>query len=645
MIVRKSIYSLFLIICSVLFYWFNANTQHYVPFPPIGLRIEENSGEKMTTYYVATAANGGDNGHPGTQAEPWLTIDYAASQLSVLGGDTVRVQAGTYAAAVSPNVNGVSVSATNTFVADGAVTTWGWSFSSSSYIRVIGFTIDTSVSGGTKGSAVSITGTNTGLEFWNITCNNNAGNVVFGIPDATSRMDECIVVGVSIDGNNSPANYGNGLNVHGDNNLIAYSSIDNIDYIGIGLGGIGNRVLNVNFSGLMQVAGRHPDTLYVFANAGTSFGFEGNLWEATFNLGTPDSVDNKWFHAQNETATAWTNNVWRRNATYNFGSGCFSVYYTSATITGSKFYNNTFVEMVRADTDSISAGTFSGTDITADIRNNIFYETWGTETVNGIGMWAAQGGAVVTADYNLAHDPDGDVGYTTPWTSQSNELSNVNPQLTNVSTQDFTLGATSGAIGQGTKLATTSGGGTGTTFNVIAGGGAYFFGSNASNLTQYGGALVPGDWITVGTDVVQISSIAVDAITVTSSFTWADGEGVFFGSDNTPDIGAYPYKSGGYSLTGTWTKSGNTVTVTPSDSSLVRWAIVYEDGIPIGAANASPWQVTGIGSGTVTVKLYSMFPSGTSVITASEGQVQGKQAILQSTSPSYMRTRRLHPKL
>lgn len=46
----------------------------------------------MSTYYVAQT--GGDNAHPGTIGEPWLTITYAIAHIS--GGDILMVRTGTY---------------------------------------------------------------------------------------------------------------------------------------------------------------------------------------------------------------------------------------------------------------------------------------------------------------------------------------------------------------------------------------------------------------------------------------------------------------------------------------------------------------------------------------------------------------------
>jgi hypothetical protein len=114
---------------------------------------------------------------------------------------------------------------------------------------------------------------------------------------------------------------------------------------------------------------------------------------------------------------------------------------------------------------------------------------------------------------------------------------------------------------------------------------------------------------------VQISSIAGDAITTTTSFTWANGESVYFGADTTPDIGAYPYKAGGYTLTATYTNTAGAITVTPSDASLVRWVVCFNDGLPTVVDNSSPFTCSGI-TGTAAVYVYPLFASTTLRVTA-----------------------------
>lgn len=64
-------------------------------------------------YYVATAAGGGDDSHPGTLAEPWLTWGKAFTSTSVNAGDTVYFRGGVYPMTVS-NGNGYAVTRAGT---------------------------------------------------------------------------------------------------------------------------------------------------------------------------------------------------------------------------------------------------------------------------------------------------------------------------------------------------------------------------------------------------------------------------------------------------------------------------------------------------------------------------------------------------
>ena len=62
-----------------------------------------------TDYYVATAANNGDNAHNGSIGSPWLTLTYACSQVSA-GAHTIHVGAGTFNESARANLNvGVSI--------------------------------------------------------------------------------------------------------------------------------------------------------------------------------------------------------------------------------------------------------------------------------------------------------------------------------------------------------------------------------------------------------------------------------------------------------------------------------------------------------------------------------------------------------
>ena len=76
------------------------------------------------------------------------------------------------------------------------------------------------------------------------------------------------------------------------------------------------------------------------------------------------------------------------------------------------------------------------------------------------------------------------------------------------------------------------------------------------------------------------------------------------------NIGAYPYRSGGFALSATYTSASGTATITPNDASLVRFVACYDDGVPTGVDSVSPYTCT-VGSGTFSARAYPIFASAT----------------------------------
>lgn len=558
------------------------------------------------TYYVRTDGSNGNVGTTNAAGGAWLTITYAGQH--VAAGDTVRVQAGTYVETVTGIVSGTSGSPV-TLVADGAVTTCGMIFSGKSYIRVIGFSMNPGASscGGRPSPIVSISGANTGLEFWN----NNIGNVSgkgLGTFNTTDSCNKCIIVGGSV---HDISNGNTAISLFGNDNFVGYVNISTVCYIGVGPSGARSRFVNVNFSGMIQCGVTHPDFFYI-DGARLSSGFSDSLIESSFGIGTPTSSDNKYFHAENQTSVPWTNDVWRFNVAYNTGSASsFSMYADSGgnTLTNWKFYNNTATYGARATSGAQTCGNVQnngGGTITYSVYNSIFYQCWGDNARSGISPWESTS---PTADYNLGFSPIGAVTWTSGWSAQAHELTNIDPLLVNASTQDFTLQGSSPARGAGGPLTTASGSGSNSTSLTVAPNtGGFFVGSNASNLPQYGGHLVPGDFITVGSATVQVSSVSGDTITLASPISWTSGAPVYFGSSSTIDIGAYPFKPGGYALAATYEVGGGTATVTPNDPSLVRFVVCYSDSIPYAVANSAPYTCP-VPSGTFSAQVYPRYPS------------------------------------
>lgn len=543
----------------------------------------------------------------------YATIDACADVANA--GDTCLIAAGTYAESVSMTRSG-TVGSPITFVVSGTVSVSAWTFASTSYVRMIGITVDRDSS---FLPCVQYTGTNTGLEFWH----NTFRDCGYGISAAalTDRLNNSLVIG------NTCLNLGVGdgggacMVYEGNHSLMAYNTGDNLHPDFFAINGTYNRWLNNYMLNASEASGGHSD---MFQFGTHTLGFAYNLIEANFQSGTGLWSDEHVGVIQNYDVTrctggvaagcgAVTENMFRRNVFYHNGSGGIGV---STVCCGMSMTYNRYVFNTEADLNlqNPASGSqygsvfYSGTQNTF-IRNNIAQNVWGASYTTNISVYFVEGS--LDWNCNLAHDTDGSVSFTAGWLAQSAAQSNVNPNFVNKAGLDLTLAAGSGdsanARGTGCRLTSTSGSGTGTAITLAAGGGGFFTGSDATELSQYGGALAPGDVITVGTDVVTVVSVAGDVLTVTPSITWANGEGVFYDTDTTPDLGAYPYKAGGYTLSATYVNAAGTVTTTPNDVSLTRFVICYSDGVPYAVDNTSPYTCATPG-GTLAVRVYPRYP-------------------------------------
>ena len=410
------------------------------------------------------------------------------------------------------------------------------------------------------------------------------------------------------------------LHLAGDDDFVGYVNFATIRYIGVGPSGNRQRFVNLNFSGFVQCNNTHPDFFYISGN--DTLGWSTALWESTFAIGTPTSSDNKVYHAENQQATPWNNDVLRFNVIYNTGSASSHSLYTDSgagAINRWRMYNNDHILGDRAASGpGCGGGNIQGGTITVYAFNSIYDRCWGDSLTTGINPFDANF-SFTSKDYNLAFSSLGTMSVAAGWTGQVHELTNVDPKLNNVSSQDFTLQSGSGARGVGGPLTTASGSGSGsTTLTVAANTGSFFIGSNASKLPQYGGNLVPGDFITVGSTTAQVSSVSGDTLTLASPISWSNGAPVYFGLSSTIDVGAYPYKSGGYALSAGYQIVSGTATITPNDASLVRFVVCYSDNVPYAVANSSPYTCA-TPPGTFSARVYPRYASQTLWVTAVSG--------------------------
>jgi hypothetical protein len=504
-----------------------------------------------------------------------------------------------------------------TFVADGTATLCGADFSSRAYQRWVGFTFDMNASGcSVRLRMIVFTGTNNYMEFWNNTIRDGGDGFVSALSLTADSTNYCVFFGNTFinltyyapGGEQAP------FSTAGTHSFFAYNEAYDIYADFFHYNGTYNWFLNNYFHGDIEYpGGAHPD---FFQHGTHPLGLSYNVHEANYMAGMAAEADRPNEHfsiIQNYDAgrcpsppCVITENVFRRNVMHNLGNGSWGNSF--ATVGAHQYYRlyHNSIASPQLETDAYYGGNFyNGVDYVY-IKNNLDYEPSSTQltyievyhlALSNFGM-----------GYNLAYSPRGSISFISPWTTQTSKVENLDPLLVNPAS-DLRLTASSPAIGAGgplTTVASTSG--TGTTFSVATGTGGYFRGPDTS-LPQYGGNLTKGDTITVGTDVLTVASVSGDAVTVTSSFTWANGDPVYFGNDTTPDIGAYPYKSGGYTLSATYSGSG-TITISPNDASLVRFVVCYSSNVPYEVDHTSPYTCTAP-SGTFSARAYPLFASST----------------------------------
>lgn len=591
---------------------------------------------RAATYFVRTDGNNGNAGTSNTSGGAWLTIDFAAGAAS--NGDIVRVQAGTYAERITPNVNGV------TFIADGLVILDGIDFSDGNNgMRWIDdFRFDPATTGAHDNGCITVDGTVGNMEFWGCTFTNGAANGFRGV--GTDVLTNSLIIGCRF------VDFGTELD---PGSAVAFSTpyldllfmaneIENSRPDGVAMFGRRARYLNNYVHGLSESEGGHTDVFQTGSPVGNAYGWFDHLFEGTFYVAgqlAPDEHVAQLSNGQGGTE-AFGNAVYRRNVWHSTGSGGIGVNQTdTGSISNIYVFNNSYIEACRGidNTSTRYGDTFYGT-MTDFIyyKNNLLWEAWGEAVSASLEVILFDVVSTYESDYNLAYDPDGAVTFHSLWSNQANEQSNVNPNLVDKDNDDFRLGASSGAQNTGgplTLVNETSG--SGTTFTVDNAG---YFRGDATTFTQYGGNLIVGDTITVGTDVVTIVSISGNDLTVTPSITWADNDPVYFGSDATPDIGAYPF---GVTLlsAATISAAGNDYTVIPTGTA--RLVVFFQDGIPHTVDNSSPYTAT-IASGAVTAKAYALYAQEVPVVNAAGDAPPGGGATFNVTGTVGVGTLRVY---
>ncbi len=545
----------------------------------------------MATYYVATAASGGDDSNPGTVLEPWLTFAHADTQISA--GDTVRIRGGTYDQRMLPSFSGSSgalVTYTNHeseevivrgvmgqeeivrlhsrayYVIDGIKfthidnitgTTFGWiemAFSGCHHNVIRNCTLErlgdpaTLFAAGYREYGIEVTNADdNAIEDCHIR-GLYMGAVITNAPERlkitgntiTETIESCLVIqkptvatilGILVENNVLERSWkGDGLQFE--------NSVD--DYIrGVIVRG---NTIRRNAENAIDLKG----TRYIL--------IEGNLIYGS--IGSDEGPRYGWNRnggsaIHRGSGAVSYDGIVRGNVVYdNFAGMC--------SYEGYRVYNNTFVSNNRDYTgpDSHAAGAVwqgirqHSTDI--KILNNIFVGHYTHEVTLNMGV-------STYIDYNLYYNSDGELfeDRSVPedlawaaWRTRLQAEANVtgedehsvigdplftvapeHPQwnVTEYTKADFRLRPNSPAIDAGIHLTRCNGGGTGTAITV----------DDASFFCD-GHDIADGDDIIVGTDEVTITDVdySTNIITVNTSITWNDNDVIVLDTDNAANIGA-----------------------------------------------------------------------------------------------------------
>ncbi|WP_242343897.1 choice-of-anchor D domain-containing protein [Anaeromyxobacter terrae] len=398
-------------------------------------------------FYVATTGN---DANPGTEAQPWRTIQKAMN--SATAGSTVNIKGGTYPERLTVNVSGTAGSyitfqpygyagsgTGDSVVLDyssfGLVTD-GVPFlavSNRSYVRIQGLTFQNYQVRGAMQRGVNISGSSSYVEFKSNKVLNIQNN---GAWDGTNALLDFWVTApanhVWIYGNefgHIVSNYGETLSVTGSYVTIENNWIHDTDAIAIDLGQ--NSSNNIVRGNTLEWISKRRDGSYWYTGSGANAIYVTGGNTATIERNTVR--DSGWaYGVVSEPGYPMSHDVVIRNnvAERNYAGIMLGNWYS--TTDGSSVYN---IQVLNNTLYSCANGLVIRpyTSATVVWKNNIVANS-SASVVNGLG-WP-----VGTMDYNL---------YVGGGTGPDVHKVTADPQFTNAGAGDFSLRSTSPAINSG----------------------------------------------------------------------------------------------------------------------------------------------------------------------------------------------------
>lgn len=581
----------------------------------------------MARWYVDAAATGSHNGT--SPANAWTTFAQIV-QASLVGGDIVYVQSGTYNEQFVVTKGGTNENNRITYLGIGPTKPilLGVKGTATNWVAFLRLEITQPITSAVIDDAFYMLG---GCHGWKIEDCYIHDTIGGGISEHTTPCHSGIYRHNQFDNvtwTQTGFSNGNTITIGGNANLVEYNTLGNVlDRVYLNWG-TGNVIRNNAYTG-SNMAGFTKTVVYQFHVDGIQGGSQDgipvwrqNLFEKTWDT---NSVGTDTHHCtlQDYSTSPSGNTSWflsRFNVCVRQGGG-----YLLQNMSGVYLYNITTIRLGENTVGGLqnsaffyasdNAGGAIGTGAIMDLRNNTWSYCTGTVAQSGGGglvSWIATHFPPKTASTNEhAYNDTGRAGSLQPvlYSGAVGYLpTGTNPLFVNTGTDDYRLQAGSPLRGAGAPITTASGDG-----------------SNSQQLWVFdpqrlfdGWGIADADTIKIGSSggYVKISGINYTngLVTLTSGYTWVSGSGVWV--KGSEDIGAQPFaftqplfvknlSSGIASGVGGFLQA-------TGNSDCIRKVEFLVDGLPIGESYTNPYAVAWTGDGgfhTGEARAYNMWAS------------------------------------
>ena len=564
-----------------------------------------------TEYWVNNTNAASSDTNAGTLLAPWLTIQHAANIAKA--GDLVHIQGPSIYDERFAVAKDGSAGSLLTFKGEDAPKVRGVDLTSRNFVRVVGFEITHPPSGcAYPALCLSAANFNQILDC-NIHDVNSWGVRIGGGTTAGNsnviRSNRVFNVGY-VNGTNFNSNAA--IYCMGTNNLIEYNVLGRCSDFVAGDRAAYRNVVRNNYLCDIQTnyfGGATPhvdcwesqpvDTNQI--NSVYQNIFERNYCISNYVADGHGVLLQSPTYSTNDSGVNTGGFIYRLNAESQFGSfvGVIDGYPLV------KWYNNVFDHFNQLNAKGNAFNATAGFDKGAtncSALNNIYYSC-GSASSYTYGPDASTANTFVN---------DGDCAFLGCWLSPREIHGMTNdPAFVSERAGDFHLQATSQCIGMGVPQTSATSSGANT--NVVQVGDATFF------CDGWGISGVTGDSIVIsGNTALTTTNIdyANNLIYFPNNLTWTNNAPVYL--DGTQDIGAYPYRSGGYNYDVALANPTNGAAVSGpvilaasvTNPAVVRFVKFYVDGLEVGTATAPPYTISWTSDSsahTIQARAYALY--------------------------------------